>query len=42
MTEAIVVTEATRLVILAGRSAGSPSQHLEEQQGILDSIRIEP
>jgi hypothetical protein len=32
----------TRLLIAAGRSPGSPSQALAEQQAILDSIRIEP
>jgi hypothetical protein len=38
----ILDIEGTRLVIAAGRSAGSPSQDLAEQQAILDSIRIEP
>jgi len=34
--------EGTRLVIVAGRSPGSPSEDLGELQLILDSIRIEP
>jgi len=38
----ILDVQGTRLVIEAGRSAGSPSQNLAEQRAILDSIRIEP
>jgi hypothetical protein len=38
----ILDVEGTRLMIVAERSAGSPSQDLAEQQAILDSIRIEP
>jgi len=38
----ILDVEGTRLMIAAGRSPGSPSEDLEEQSAILDSIRIEP
>jgi hypothetical protein len=38
----ILDVHGTRLVIVAGRSPGSPSQDLSEMQAILDSIRIEP
>jgi len=38
----ILDVEGTRLMIAAGRSPGSPSEDLEEQGAILDSIRIEP
>ena len=38
----ILDVEGTRLMISAGRSEGSPTQDLAEQQDILDSIRIEP
>ena len=38
----ILDVDGTRLVIEAGRSAGSPSQDLAEQQAIIDSIRIQP
>jgi hypothetical protein len=38
----ILDVDGTRLMIAAGRSLGSPSENLAEQQTILDSIRIEP
>lgn len=38
----ILDVDGTRLMIAAERSAGSPQQDLDEQQAILDSIRIEP
>jgi hypothetical protein len=38
----ILDVEGTRLVIVAGRSPGSPSEDLGELQVILDSIRIQP
>jgi hypothetical protein len=38
----ILDVEGTRLMIAAGRSAGSPPEALIEQRAILDSIRIEP
>ena len=38
----ILDVEGTRLMIAAGRSAGSPPGDLAEQRAILDSIRIEP
>jgi hypothetical protein len=38
----ILDIEGTRLMIAAGRSAGSLSKYLAEQRAILDSIRIEP
>jgi hypothetical protein len=38
----ILDVQGTRLVIMAGRSAHSPSQALAEQQAILDSIQVEP
>jgi hypothetical protein len=38
----ILDVEGTRLMIVAGRSPGSTSEDLAEQQAILDSIRIEP
>jgi hypothetical protein len=38
----ILDVEGTRLMIVAERSPGSPSEDLEEQRAILDSIRIEP
>jgi hypothetical protein len=37
----ILDVEGTRLMIAAGRSAGSPEQDLEELLTILDSIQIE-
>jgi hypothetical protein len=38
----ILDVEGTRLMIAAGRSPGSPSEDIEEQRAIVDSIRIEP
>jgi hypothetical protein len=38
----ILDVEGTRLMIAAGRSAGSPSEDVAEQRAILESIRIEP
>jgi hypothetical protein len=38
----ILDVEGTRLMIVAERSPGSPSEDLEELRAILDSIRIEP
>jgi hypothetical protein len=38
----ILDVDGTRLMIAAERSAGSSEQDLDEQQAILDSIRIEP
>jgi hypothetical protein len=38
----ILDVEGTRLMIVAERSPGSPSEDLVEQRAILDSIRIEP
>jgi hypothetical protein len=38
----ILDVDGTRLMITAGRSLESPSEDIEEQHAILDSIRIEP
>jgi hypothetical protein len=38
----ILDVEGTRLMIVAERSPESPSEDLEEQRAILDSIRVEP
>jgi hypothetical protein len=38
----ILDVEGTRLMIVAGRSADSPSEDLDQLGGILDHIRIEP
>jgi len=38
----ILHVDGTRLVIVAGRSAGAPAEAVAEQRAILDSIRIEP
>jgi hypothetical protein len=38
----ILDVEGTRLMITAGRSLDSPSEDIEEQRAILDSIRVEP
>jgi hypothetical protein len=38
----ILDVDGTRLMIAAERSAGSPSEDVEELRAILDSIRIEP
>jgi hypothetical protein len=38
----ILDVDGTRLMIVAGRSPGSPRKNIAEQRDILDSIRIEP